>query len=371
MIYLLCFAISVLLAYYANKAPKKQQFWLFSVLSIAVVVLLAGLRDYNVGVDASNYYSWARYWGNAIQKESLFAYLKYYFSLDYGEPLFALILGSVARLTGNFSVFLCVVHGIIITGVYIGAVRMKAYAEPSLVLAVFYLVYFGQSLNIMRQYMAMAIIFAVFADIHEKKWLRYGIAVVAAALIHNSAILALLPLFVYVILYAPWKPLDTKKWYRWGVVVGLTLLALLLLLPAVQLAMHLGILGEKYRFYFDADIVSPAVVDSVVIAAGLCAVYYFRTTLQKHCEFFSFYALNSVVYLLLLQFSWFVIYGKRLAIYQAFANLITVAMVEKVQTDKRRKWLARIAIVGMAFAYWLYVYAFRNASETMPYKLVF
>ena len=81
MAYLVCFAASTALAYFANKSKKPKLFWLLFVLSILVPVMLAALRDWSVGTDTMNYYTMPRFWAGAISAESLGAYLKYYVSL--------------------------------------------------------------------------------------------------------------------------------------------------------------------------------------------------------------------------------------------------------------------------------------------------
>ena len=106
MIYILCFALSAGFAFFANRSKNRFIFLFLSFLSISVMVALAGLRDYTVGIDTYNYLKKQMYWGGAVSADSLWGYFKYYFPLGYGEPLFAVLLGAIAQLTGNFTIFL-------------------------------------------------------------------------------------------------------------------------------------------------------------------------------------------------------------------------------------------------------------------------
>ena len=371
MIYLICFAASVALAFFANRATRKRYLWLFSALSILVVVLLAGLREYHIGTDTYHYYSYKRYWLGATSYDSLWEYMRYYMSIGYGEPLFALLVGVIGQVFGHYSVLLFVVHGVIISCVYIGAFRFRKYVEPAWFLLLFYLFYFGQSLNIMRQYMAMAIVFVAFADIQKRKYIRYGIAVAIATLIHTSALLSVLPLVFWFILKVRWSPLDKTPWIRWAVVLGLTLAALIFLPLLAKILMYIGILSDKYSFYFSKDSVEPAILSSLFAIAGLSGIILFRKVLRRRCRQFPFYALNSITFFLLMQFSWVMAYGKRLAAYQLLPNLLAVAMLERVHKTKYNKWIMRFLLLGAGLAYWAYAYVLRNASQTMPYRFFF
>jgi hypothetical protein len=61
VIYITCFLLSALFAYFAHKATDKKQFFLFSALSILLPTLLAGLRAYEIGIDTISYMTKKRY----------------------------------------------------------------------------------------------------------------------------------------------------------------------------------------------------------------------------------------------------------------------------------------------------------------------
>ena len=77
MIYLICFGASALFAQLAHKSKFKLAILLWSVLSIAITVTLAGLRDYDIGIDVDHYRTYRLYWGQA--SAGTFAeYMKFY-----------------------------------------------------------------------------------------------------------------------------------------------------------------------------------------------------------------------------------------------------------------------------------------------------
>ena len=133
-------------------------FILLSVFSVGITVVLAGLRDISIGIDTHNYYYHS--WNNAMLFEGPFLnYIKFFVlnSRERFELLFGVLVGIVAKTTGSYSVFLLLVHSIIVGGVYIGAFRMRDHSEPDFTLLLFYLLYYNQSLNIFRQYIFIII----------------------------------------------------------------------------------------------------------------------------------------------------------------------------------------------------------------------
>ena len=187
IIYLVYFAVSAYFAYLARESESRKKAILFSLVSIAIPVLLAGARDFSIGIDVENYRTLTRYWMGAASSESLLEYLTIYSASGYGEYIFALYIGLIGQLTGDFRIFLALSHLVIVSGVYIGAFRQRKHVDPVLVLLLFYLFFFSHSLNIIRQYMAMAILFAALADIEQKKYGRYCIAVGVAVMIRPAS----------------------------------------------------------------------------------------------------------------------------------------------------------------------------------------
>lgn len=371
LIYLICFSVSVGFACWANRTKKKKLFYLFSCLSILTMVLLAGLRDYSIGIDTMNYKTHPAYWASAIKSETLAEYFRRYFAAGYKEPLFALFIGLISRITHNFSAFLLAAHAVIVSCIYIGSFRLRRYVEPAWILLLYYLFLYNQSLNGIRQHMVLAIIFVVFADIQEGKFLRYCIVVAVSCLMHTTALLALIYPVLYFILNWNWEPLNKKRWYRWGIMIALVLMAIVLMKPVSKLLITLGIFSQKYDYFFRNDVVSPALIAIAFVVFGLCAVFYFRKEMAQKCDEFEFWALGGVIYALLLQFSWIVILGKRFSLYCALPFFALIALIESAQTEPKKKWIIRAMIVGAGLAYWGYVYAFRNASQTIPYSFVF
>ena len=384
MIYLLCFGASVLFAFFAKKSKNRALFLAFSLISILFPTVLAGCRDYSIGIDVKNYLTLNRYWQGATVAGSLWEYVRNSFISGKIEPLFSLLMGAVAQTVGNYRVFLVLVHLIIISGMYIGAFRQKDHVDPVLVLTLFYLIFFHHSLNIMRQYMAMAIIFAFLKDVELKRYIRFGIVVIIATLIHSTAILAFGTIAIHLVLYGNYKIGGIKLGKRtYGTLYSPDITArkrfivyvmgsgVIVFLPLCRILLDIGILGERYRYFLSGRGASYALIVTALLVMELSVVFLFRKQMKKKSDYSDFFIISSIVYLLMIQLTGSIVFGKRIAAYYAFHNLLTIGLLDKSFEDKNKllKWSVRIGILVIALGYWYYFYVLRNASQTYPYVL--
>lgn len=368
MAYFVCFAVSILFAYLANKAKKKSLFLLFSVISVLIPVMLAGMRDYSIGVDVKNYLKMDRFWAGAQKAESLVEYLKYYLSLGLREPLFALYIGAIEKITGEYRVFLILSHTIIMTGVYIGAYRMRKHARPEMVLILFFLLYYNYSLNTVRQYIAMAVVFAFFADLERRKFLRYAIVVAVMSLVHTTTLLAFVPLVLYIILY-PKRGIYEVPLKKKIILSALIIVGVVVFIPMVRLMMRIGVLGTKYTFYLKDEFERMSFTRMGLIVLEIAGFVYCYKKLQEHIECADFYLINTVVFVCFQQLAMMIVYGQRVTAYFSFANIVTLSMFPKCQTDKKKRYILYATITALCLYYWYYMYVKNLSSQTIPYVL--
>lgn len=369
MIYLASYALSVLFAHFAARTKRRSNFIVFSIISIAITVALAGLRDYSIGIDTQNYLTMERFWAGAIRAESLSAYLGYYLAQGYKEPLFALIIGVIAQTAGEFRVFLFVAHAVIITGVYIGAFRMKEYINPAHVLLLFYLLYYNNSLNIMRQYIAMAIIFTVFADLEKRKYFRYIFVVLISMLIHTTAVLALVPLCIHLFLYRRQRLKEAPLMRKIIIFMAIVVFAVFFI-PLVRWVMDIGILPSKYNFFFkNIEYKRMAITRAVLLALEIIGLFLCYKSMKRYHPHADFYVLCTVFFLALQQVATFILYGNRVSGYFSFINIITLCLLGSSQKKAmdRKMWFSIIA--AFCLYYWRYQYVQSLSSETFPYIL--
>ncbi len=365
MIYIACFALSTLFAFMAHKTKKKWLFFAFSALSILLPVLLAGLRDYSIGTDVKNYLTVDRFWGGAIKADSLIDYLVHYVQLGKREVVFAAFIGTIAQVFGSYRLFLFCTHIVIVTAVYIGAFRLRHRAHPALILLLFYLMYYNASLNVLRQYMAMAIVFAFLADLEQRKFLRYSIAVLCATLVHNTAILAFAPLVLFLILF-PKKELKRASNKRWIFIVSLIVFGTLLFIPVVRLSLKIGLLDSKYNFYFKDEVSRYAITRLGLRFLEITGIVVLLKKLRS-VDYTDFYIANAIMFIAMLMISNFIVYGQRIPAHFSLANIVMVSMFPQCFEKKKWRHLCSLLIIVLLAYYWYHTYVHGGASETIPY----
>ena len=275
------------------------------------------------------------------------------------------------HFTGNYTVFLFATHTVIITGVYIGAFRQRHHANPALILLLFYLCFYNHSLNIMRQYMAMAIVFAALADIEQKKYLRFIVVVIIARYIHTSALLALGALAIHWVLYGSFIGLASSlrpsvRARMSTVVVGLSILVFMF--PIIcRFLISAGILQSKYLFFLNVDEAEHTTINTLFLLVEMIAIFVFRKQLTRRDPYFKYFLLSSVSYLILHQLSAVLVFGKRVAAYYSLGNLVSLAMIPQSFRNKQNRIIAIVLLLCVVFVFWWYVYILRNGNGTYPY----
>ena len=187
LFYIVCGAFCVMMARYAKKSPKLS-FWLI-VLTLSLV---AGLRKYTVGVDTEAYYKVFEYLGKR--------YTDSYNNIQ--EQGFLTLAYVVMQLTASPTwVFLVIAF---ITNYLIMRRLFEERANISLPVAVFmyFCQYYFMTLNTIRQWIALAIVFYFSKHIGESRKgnIKFCIAVAVAVTMHYSAIVAFACLVGYYLL---------------------------------------------------------------------------------------------------------------------------------------------------------------------------
>ena len=194
-VYLIVLAATLVFGYLAQTNPRSRITRtgtlrtrpdpVFAFATAAILIAVAGLR-YRVGTDYMAYYrtrvtDWKTVWDYLIH---------------FREPGIRL-LSRISTLIADDGAVLIFVCAVIITGIY--SLVIYRYSPMYLVSMLIFL-FLGDwtgSFNGIRQYLAAAIVFAGHRYILKRKFVPYLLTVVLAMLFHKSAIVMILPYFLY------------------------------------------------------------------------------------------------------------------------------------------------------------------------------
>lgn len=217
------FALSMLLFYIGEKKNNK----IFPAIAVLLLSLFVGLRDITVGIDTETYYQ-------MLEKLKSNDFPG---SWEIGFVAISFVLIKVFRTpVVLFCIFSLITNALIAARFW----QMRKQYSFSLTMLLYLILFYPQSCNIMRQYLAMAIVFFATVFLERKKYIYFLIAVALACSIHISAVAALLLLPLSLLLDVSIEKEKRKKVF----------LVLLCLLPfAIGIAVWL-IFFSKYSAYF-------------------------------------------------------------------------------------------------------------------------
>lgn len=182
-----------ILAFFSEKYDNKKLVYLI----IAILTMVAGLRKYTVGFDSFEYY----------QKFQLIAIKN--FDAAYGlEKSFKYVCYFLQRIFNNynflFSVFAFITSYLIVVRLW----DLRKISSFFCSVTCYYMAFFAMSLNGMRQFVAISIIFFATKFLVESRFLLYLVSVGIAMIFHKTGIEGLL---LFGLMTFNWNGVSYKK----------------------------------------------------------------------------------------------------------------------------------------------------------------
>ena len=362
MIYVAMFFCSVIFAYMAEKSSvnNRKQAIIFSVIAILIPSFLAGCRDASVGTDILAYV--VGHFEVAQMADSLYSYLPLIFSK---EPLYLVLVYFVAKIANNFQVLLFIFSLINISCIYFGAYRLREKIPVHYFMMIYYLMYYNDTYNTVRQHIAMSIIFLGIVYLLEGCYKKFIPYVAIASLFHYTAILS----FSFIIIHYFLKSnvLQKKKIVKKILIVACVIIICLFPQHVATYAINLLGLNERYYEYFFNNSLTNSILLTLMYIAEVMLVLMFSSVLKKGVVSFDYLQLNALMCLCLLQLSQVMFYGQRISAYYAIVNLILICQLPKIGKRKIDQRIIQILTIFVMFVYWYYIYVYGEASHTYPY----
>ena len=186
--YVLMFGLSCLnfrLAYLLRKYKTIKI--MFVLIGLLLPCVLAGARDNTIGTDVLVYGD--AYLNYAQRYNSLSSFMNF----DYlgGEPLFKILSYVSAHYFGQFGYYFTLEFACVLP-IYATFVRRGWERYSWLGMLIYYLCFYSFSLNLLRQSIAMSIIFWSYNYIVERKPVKFCISAAIAVGFHLTAAIMLL-----------------------------------------------------------------------------------------------------------------------------------------------------------------------------------
>ena len=179
MQYIFCIIATLFFSYIADK--KENRFYVF--MCAFILSLFCGFRGIGTGVDTINYYnfmSYIRSTGISFGSDIGFSLISYLLMGYFDNPYYPLVI------------FAFVTNFLIVFRLW----DFRKEASFPLMLLIYMSIHYPYTFNIVRQFLAIAIIFWATRYIERSEYFKYIVLNILASTIHSSALLGFTFLFI-------------------------------------------------------------------------------------------------------------------------------------------------------------------------------
>lgn len=342
MIYLSSFFISglivALIIFFRNRQYIPLVFILF-IIAIFASSILAGVRSFNVGTDTGAY---DVFFQKAVNAPNFITAYNGLFKISDLEPLFIVLTYIVSRVSINYHVyqFVCaaIINGNIIMAIYL--VRKKY--NMVLCWLTYCLLIYTNSLNIVRQTLALSIDTLAIALLINKHNKTAFCTVCVACFVHKTAIIGLLIFLVSI----TFNHVHNRR--------SLLLLTFPFLIVTLFMPLFLSILGNnglvpgKYSSYLISS-GNTSIVWGLLIRLPMILVLFFtfindHSLIDQHTNFVYFFLIQEI---LLLPLQIITPVAGRLALYFSITKIFAYPGIVKssINQHPKLKWLIIVVYV--------------------------
>lgn len=378
MIYIAVFLMSCFLIWLSVKSPSRNVGKLLAFIAILLPCILAGMRADTIGTDVKVYvepmYNAAKQSTNFSSYMSQRWYVIWrYMYVDKFEIGFTTLVYLIEKLGGSLGTVLFFIHVLIVAPVYLGLKKMNKPYPVCLGMLVFYLLFYNTSLNMMRQWIAMSILFYGLSYLITNEKKKYFITIVVACLFHTSALIGVGIYFLYIysqmqreyIKIANFRLSDSLapvKVFVYGCIVLLSLNVIAVLLRTFGLARYVGYIQGSGSIYL--------MPNQIVLRLPIIILFIIRwKKMLAEDELTPFYGSMIVLDLLASQLISINVYAFRIASFFSEYNMLSYSALVYAGNRKYRtnRYVALLYVLAYMVYYWIYYYVITGTHATFPY----
>lgn len=375
-VYLIGFSLSVAIMAFAQKR-KTPLFVLLSAIALLIPCLIAGLRAADIGTDVTVYLK--QLTQSAIQSNSYTQYRNtYWFSswrnhyVSSYEVGFSALVYVVAKIGGSLYAVQFVVQALTITPIYIALARNRKQMPVWLGMLIYYLFFFNATLNVMRQWVAMALLLLAFQMLREKKWIAMTTLTCLAIPFHYSSVIVLI---IYAICWAMHLCRKTTLAHNGIQMNAKTLLALTIFVVSLAVILNLKLVLKifeivgftRFSNYLEGEPIS-LLIGQVALRLPLIALFLLNWKhLRKRTPLAAFYLCLLLLDLVAAQLISVDVYAFRINYFFTIYLILAIPeLCASIPCRVKRTTTIALFIVYFLF-YWYYTYILQLRHETYPY----
>lgn len=361
VIFLGLIGTSIFFSWLATRVKNKGVMILCSLIAILIPSILGGLRQIGVGRDMLGY-------GIYTPREVMMSRSFLDFMSDKKELGYNLLCYVTMKTLGNVHWCFFFYQLITVACYYVGAYKHRKFAPLPMTMFIFFAFSYNESYNMMRQSMALSIIFMGLDNLEQKKYRNFLWYIIAAFMFHSSSIAVVLLVLITHML------VTHKSYFRDMILYGL--LGMLLIIKPVALALisATNIVPVRYLAYVESG------GDSVMVAgyAGFqvlfyCIEYIVMIVYAKGGKkLWGYYNYEYLRYnlLLVIMFYYVIRLFPRLTAYNDWINYLLLSSLACFVKDKKTRFCIFLGLIVALSRRWVEFTIIREANECWPYKSI-
>ena len=382
--YLLTFLISISLLSVSRRVIKTQQIYI-EILAIILPCLLAGFRSNEIGTDTMAYlepiFNAAKNASgfNEYMNYSWYNIYRYNHVYEY-EIGFTTLIYITSKIFHNIVPCKFFVELLIIVPIFIALKKYCKNVPLWLGMGVFYFLFFNQSLNLMRQYIAMSFLFlAIVGYMQNKKIRNYISFQVIAMLFHSSSLIGIVIILIMIYInYSDEKYIIHNN--QRNKVILVTCFGLILLVVLNNASYLLSVLGmSTYIGYVNGTLTF--MPNQIIVRLPILFFCWVKwKILLKQCKNINFYICMVLYTIIFSQLAGTSTFGVRISVYFSIFLIAFLPQIYNCSNRSNRNikslmvstnWtnlLCNVAIIFYIIFYWWFYYINLGSDGTMPYK---
>lgn len=360
LIYLIVFFMSYKLLCLSQGSQSRRSQKALVIMALLLPAILAGLRDYSIGTDVrvygNNWFYYAR-WNKAA------TYFRMAASSDIGF-VYAFLNYVISLFTGSPHWFYFVLNLSTLGLIYKAARDNADLGDVPFAILTFYFLFYNQTLNLLRQSLAIAFVACSFVYIRRQRPWRFMVFAMLAVFTHVTAI-------VVFVMYAIYKVINGKlgSLAKAGILSGATAVVVFFF-PLMKILLQRGILPMRYAAYVNHVSRGGGYVRLFLLCLPyLILILFFvkKDSFKKERSVLVCYLLVSTLVSFL---AFRMTYTVRIGYYFDVCLIFIIPFIARnLRLDVKAggKMMNKILLIALMLGYWVFVYGIRKSNETVPY----
>lgn len=374
-VYIFGFLTSILIIGYAQK-KNKSTFILLSIIAIFIPCFIAAFRDKTIGTDVLVYVEPLK--NSAINSENITEYFNSYwfhiwrnYYVSSYEIGFSILVYVVSKLFGNLQFVLFFIQLLTIVPLYLSLVPKRKEYPIWLAMAVYYLMFYNASLNMMRQWIAMSFLLLSFRSLTNENKKSGFFWFIVAYLFHSSALIGIIIYFAYKFIYKQNKIvfIISKKIISKNIisVIFLSLIAFIAVFTTGIMIRFISVLGlNKFVNYISGNVYF--LPNQIIMRLPLIILYVLNWKKMNNKDKLTPFYFTMIFWdLISSQLISVNVYAFRISMFFAVYNIFSIPTLVVSQKKESNKIFITILIFLYLIYYWYYTYVIQGMHATIPY----